>query len=127
MTHWTIAAFTHRVRPANEDAIAIDTRVLTGERAPIVVTAPDDGWLLMLADGMGGHAHGAMASRAVLDYLVAAVDRLSKPTSSVEVIEEANHHLYELMQEHPGSARHGHDHRRSRFDNRPAGHLQRWR
>ena len=32
--------------------------------------APGDGCLLMVADGMGGHAQGAMASRAVLDYLV---------------------------------------------------------
>lgn len=33
MTGWTIAALTHRgrVRPANGDAIAIGTRVLTGD------------------------------------------------------------------------------------------------
>jgi serine/threonine protein phosphatase PrpC len=103
MTGWTIAAFTHRgrVRPVNEDAIAIDTRLLTGDmNTPIVLTAPGNGCLLMVADGMGGHAQGAMASRAVLDHLVAAADRLSNPTSCAEVIEEAHRHLYELMQEH---------------------------
>lgn len=106
MTGWTIAAFTHRgrVRPANEDAIAIDTRFLTGDmNAPIVMTAPGNGCLLMVADGMGGHAQGAMASRAVLDYLVAAADRLSNPESCAEAIEEANQHLYALMQQHEGA------------------------
>ncbi|WFU81327.1 protein phosphatase 2C domain-containing protein [Bradyrhizobium sp. CIAT3101] len=104
MPGWTVAAFTHRgrVRPNNEDAIAIDNRVLIGDMdAPIVVTSPNDCRLLMIADGMGGHAHGAMASRAVLDHLVAAIDRLSNPASCAEVIEEASQHLYELMQEHP--------------------------
>jgi serine/threonine protein phosphatase PrpC len=103
MTHWTVAAFTHRgrVRPANEDAIALDTRILTGDMStPVVITTAGNGCLLMVADGMGGHAQGAMASRAVLDYLVAAVDRISNPESCADAIEEANQHLYVLMQQH---------------------------
>jgi PPM family protein phosphatase len=103
MTGWSIVAFTHRgrVRPANEDAIALDTRVLTGDMdVPIVMTAPGDGCLLMVADGMGGHAQGARASRAVLDHLVAAADRISNPESCTEAIEDANQHLYALMQQH---------------------------
>lgn len=104
MIGWSIAAFTHRgrVRPDNEDATAVDNRILTGNMdAPVLVTTPSDCCLLMIADGMGGHSHGAMASRAVLNYLVAAVDRLSNPASCAEVIEDASQHLYELMQEHP--------------------------
>src|SRR5262249_53358532 len=62
---------------------------------------PNDSCVLMIADGMGGHAQGAMASRAVLDYLVAAIDRLSDPASCAEVIEGANQHLFALMHEHP--------------------------
>ncbi|QQO14800.1 serine/threonine-protein phosphatase [Bradyrhizobium diazoefficiens] len=103
MTSWIIAGFTNRgrVRPHNEDAVAIGDRILTGDMdAPLVVTSPGDCCLLMIADGMGGHAHGAMASRAVLDYLVAAVDRLSNSASCAEAIEETNRHLYELMREH---------------------------
>ena len=104
MPSWAIAAFTHRgrVRPYNEDAIAIGNHILTGDMAaPVVMTSPNDCCLLMIADGMGGHAHGAMASRAVLDYLVAAIDRLSNPASCAEMVEEANRHLFELMHEHP--------------------------
>lgn len=101
MTGWTIAAFTHRgrVRPANEDAIAIGTRVLTGDMdMPVVMTVLCDGCLLMVADGMGGHAQGALASRAVLDYLVAAADGLSNPETCAEAIADANQHLYTLME-----------------------------
>jgi serine/threonine protein phosphatase PrpC len=88
------------VRAANEDAISIGPRVLTGDmNTPVVMTAPDDGCLLMVADGMGGHAQGAMASRAVLDHLIAAADRISNPESCAEAIEDANQHLYTLMEQ----------------------------
>jgi PPM family protein phosphatase len=102
MTDWTVAAFTHRgrVRPANEDTVAIDDRIFTGDMAaPLVMTATGN-CILMIADGMGGHAQGAVASRAVLDYLVAAIDRLAEPASCAEVIEETNQHLFNLMYEH---------------------------
>jgi len=49
------------------------------------------------------HANGATASRAVLAYLVAAIDRLSNPASCAEVVEEANRDLFELMHEHEES------------------------
>lgn len=103
MPTWTIAAFTHRgrVRPHNEDSVGIGNRILTGDmNSPLVITAQTDSALLMIADGMGGHAQGAMASRAVLDYLLAAVDRLSDPASCAEVIEEANQQLFKIMSKH---------------------------
>ncbi|WP_316186477.1 PP2C family protein-serine/threonine phosphatase [Bradyrhizobium sp. SZCCHNRI2014] len=102
MSGLTIAAFTHRgrVRQDNEDAVGIGNRIFTGDmNSPVVITTPD-GCCLLIADGMGGHAHGAMASRAVLDYLVAAADRLSEPASCAEVIKEANQQLFKLMSEH---------------------------
>jgi len=56
-----------QVRPANEDAIALDTRILTGDMStPVIVTTLGSGCLLMVADGMGGNAQDARASRAVL-------------------------------------------------------------
>jgi protein phosphatase len=103
MAGWTIAAFTHRgrVRSANEDAISIGTRVLTGDlNTPVTMMVPGNGCLLMVADGMGGHAEGARASRTVLDYLVAAADRISNLATRAEAIEGANQHLYMLMEQH---------------------------
>jgi protein phosphatase len=102
MTGWTIAAFTHRgrVRSANEDAISIGTRVLKCDmNTPVVMMVPGDACLLMVADGMGGHAQGALASREVLDYLVAAADRISNPETCAEAIEAANQHLYTLVEQ----------------------------
>lgn len=103
MPTWTIAAFTHRgrVRPHNEDTVGIGNRVLTGDMdSPLVITAQTGCALLMIADGMGGHVQGAMASRAVLDYLVAAGDRLSDPASCAQAIGDANQHLFKIMSEH---------------------------
>jgi PPM family protein phosphatase len=99
MSAWSIAAFTHRgrVRPSNEDTIAVDGRISTGDMSePLVTSVSSDSCVLMIADGMGGHAQGAMASRAVLDYLVAAIDRLADPASCAEAIEEANQNLFAI-------------------------------
>ncbi|MBR1240268.1 serine/threonine-protein phosphatase [Bradyrhizobium sp. AUGA SZCCT0274] len=104
MSGWTIAAFTHRgrVRLDNEDAIAVDGQSFVGDMAaPVAIKTLNESIVLMIADGMGGHARGAMASRAVLDYLVAAIDRLSNPASCAQAVEEANQHLFGLMHQHP--------------------------
>jgi len=103
MSGWTIAAFTHRgrVRAVNEDAVAVHTQILTGDMTePCVASFPDNPCVLMIADGMGGHAQGAMASRAVLNRLIAAIGRLADPSQCAEAIEDANQHLYALMQQH---------------------------
>ena len=103
MSGWSIAAFTHRgrVRSDNEDAIAVDGQTFVGDMAaPVVISTPNESCVLMIADGMGGHARGAMASRAVIDYMVAAIDRLADTSSFAEAIEEANQHLFAIMQEH---------------------------
>lgn len=107
MPIWHTAAFTHRgrIRSANEDAVAIDQRVLTGDMAePLTITVSNDVCVLMLADGMGGHVHGALASRAILDRLVADTDRLTAPATCAEAIQDANDHLYRLMQSQPDAS-----------------------
>jgi protein phosphatase len=78
-----IAAFTHRGRfhPSNEDAIAIGADILTGDMNSPFMTGPGDCCLLAVANGMGGHVQGVIASRAALDYLVAETGRVSDPAS----------------------------------------------
>jgi PPM family protein phosphatase len=104
MSTWQLAAFTHRgrVRADNEDTVAIDRQILTGNMtAPIAVAPMDAVSVLMIADGMGGHAHGSTASRAVLDRLIADIERLASQATCTNAIEDANDHLYELMQSDP--------------------------
>jgi PPM family protein phosphatase len=104
MSVWHTVAFTHcgRVRAANEDGVAIEGRILIGDMAaPTTLTVTKDICVLMIADGMGGHAHGAMASRALLERLIADIERLASPTTCAEAIQAANDHLYELMHADP--------------------------
>jgi PPM family protein phosphatase len=101
---WHAAAFTHRgrVRAANEDGIAINGRVLVGDMlAPGLMTIAKHASVLMIADGMGGHACGAAASRAVLDHLIANGEQLTSMQTCADAIRAANEHLYELMEADP--------------------------
>jgi serine/threonine protein phosphatase PrpC len=103
---WHTAAFTHRgrVRKENQDGVAVDGRVLVGDMpAPTTTTVVKDTSVLMIADGLGGHARGAAASRAVLDLLVADADRLASPLTCADAIRSANDYLYELMHADPSA------------------------
>jgi PPM family protein phosphatase len=104
MPIWHTAAFTHRgrIRAANEDSVALDGQLLVGDiAAPIAMTIAKESCGLMIADGMGGHTHGAVASRAVLDHLIADTERLASPATCADAIRAANDHLHELMQSDP--------------------------
>lgn len=107
MPAWSVSAFTHRglVRPMNEDAIAVGAEILTGDMdKPHRFNVTASNCLLMIADGMGGHAHGALASKTVLDHLIADADRLSHPESCSDAIEAANERLFAMMPERPESS-----------------------
>jgi serine/threonine protein phosphatase PrpC len=104
MPAWHTAAFTHRgrIRAANEDGVALDGQILVGDMAaPISMTIAKDSCGLMIADGMGGHTNGTVASRAVLDHLIADTERLASSATCADAIRAANDHLYELMQSDP--------------------------
>jgi len=107
MSGWQIAAFTHRgrVRSSNEDAVAVAGQVMTGDMTkPIRHDITGRDCLLMIADGMGGHAQGALASKTALDHLIADADRLSSPESCSNAIEAANERLFAVMSERLESA-----------------------
>ena len=101
----TVAAITSRGRrrPTNEDAIGLAGAVLTGEPAlplsgPLVGAGP---LALVVADGMGGHPHGALASREVVAELMSDQVRLATPEGCAAAIRQAHLHLHDLMLRRP--------------------------
>lgn len=101
--NWSVTVFTHRGRgrAANEDAVAADNRIFSGDMAePETIVISEGSFSVLLADGMGGHVYGATASVAVMHQLA------SKPASSffqsetcIATICQANAELYRLMTE----------------------------
>lgn len=69
--------------------------------------ARDHGWLFVLADGVGGHDRGEVASRLAVDT-IAAEFRKARPSESASTllprcIERANLRVYEAAMAAPGS------------------------
>jgi protein phosphatase len=103
---WSVAAFTHRglVRSSNEDAMAIAGQLLTGDMDHVHYQHVDgSNCLLMIADGMGGHAQGALASMTVLDHLITDAERLLELQGAAAAVDTANARLYAVMAAHPES------------------------
>ncbi len=68
-----VAALTHlgKTRPSNEDAVAIGKELIAADIfGPRRFTLSGSHCVLMIADGMGGHSHGALASKTALESLI---------------------------------------------------------
>lgn len=98
-------AFTHpgAVRPRNEDTIAvgdwITSEAMTEPQTfELAVGAPT---LCLVADGMGGHAAGEVASRTVAEFLVRHAGEATTPEAVAALLLDANAELLALMDENP--------------------------
>ena len=98
-------AFTHRgaVRAGNEDTIAVGDWIRRlPMAAPAVleheVAAPV---ICLVADGMGGHAAGEVASRTVAEHLSRRAAEATDESAMVRLLYEANAELFALMEESP--------------------------
>jgi PPM family protein phosphatase len=98
-------AFTHKgaVRFSNEDTIAVADWITSEPMAaPVLleheVTAP---LICLVADGMGGHAAGEVASRAVAEHLSARAAEAVDEAALAAVLRDADAELFALMQERP--------------------------
>jgi PPM family protein phosphatase len=98
-------AITHRgrVRPHNEDCIGVCE---WARRIPM--TSPfvaecliDEPRLCVVADGLGGHAGGEMASFLSVGRLIRATSDLRSAEAVITALREANKYLYGTMDEHP--------------------------
>lgn len=104
---WLVSAFTHRglVRRQNEDAIAVDDQVITGDMsAPLTIYPENCGCVLMVADGIGGHNAGAVASRFVIAQLVRRIKAGASISDCASAIAEANQNLHDVIHQQPDMA-----------------------
>lgn len=103
--HLRATAFTHQgaVRISNEDTIAVSDWITSEPMAaPVVleheVAAP---LICVVADGMGGHAAGEVASRAVAEHLSRRAPEATDDASVAALLRDADAELFALMQERP--------------------------
>jgi serine/threonine protein phosphatase PrpC len=101
-------AFLHQgaVRPNNEDTVAVgDWSCSRPMAAPARLEQVVDGPVMCLvADGMGGHAAGEVASRAAAEHLCTRAAEATGDRAVATLLRGANAELFELMRQTPALA-----------------------
>lgn len=104
----SVHALTHtgRVRAHNEDSLAVGDWVAVNdlERPKSFHPDPAAGPVTaIVADGMGGHASGDVASEGAVRYLAKRMGQIARPDQAAQLLQEANRHLYEMMETGEGA------------------------
>jgi serine/threonine protein phosphatase PrpC len=101
MPHIRVAALTHRggVRTANEDCIAVGNQIAQRcMSAPLHLETELDGALLcVVADGMGGHAAGEVASLLAVRRIVETWHHISNAEQLSTALSELNCTVFNAM------------------------------
>ena len=94
-----IVALTNRgaLRENNEDAVSVGNRIFNGEVGPVFQDLDRACPVVMVADGMGGHPHGATASQSALKAGLAAIRQPIDHLVIESAVSAANDSLYEMM------------------------------
>jgi PPM family protein phosphatase len=103
--HLRATALTHQgaVRASNEDTIAVGDwiRSLPMAAPAAVEHSLAEPVICLVADGMGGHAAGEVASRAVAEHLARRAAEATDEAAIARLLHEANDELFALMAESP--------------------------
>jgi serine/threonine protein phosphatase PrpC len=101
----TATAFTHvgAVRTRNEDTVAIDDWIMSGSMdGPVTLQrVVDRPMVCLVADGLGGHAGGDVASRFVAEWLAGRAAGASHPDALADLLRAVDQALFAMMRERP--------------------------
>jgi protein phosphatase len=94
-----VAAFSHQgdVRQTNEDVAMIDGVLVPEQRPHDIALSGQMDHLLAVADGMGGHVAGDIASMMAVEHLAVAWRRYRSRLLLPAALHEANRALYDNM------------------------------
>jgi PPM family protein phosphatase len=103
--HLRATAFTHQgaARARNEDTIAVADWIASESMAGPVVLEHTlaQPVVCLVADGMGGHAAGEVASRSVAEHLARRAAQATDEAAIAQLLLEANDELFALMDRRP--------------------------
>jgi serine/threonine protein phosphatase PrpC len=89
-------------RKSNEDAIAVGSELICENIfGPKHFTLPSNNCVLMIADGMGGHSQGALASKTALSFLVQTSGSATEIFQWENALHFANDAIYDCMERTP--------------------------
>lgn len=95
--HAWAATHTGYARDHNEDACLVGRRKLSGPQMRWHGIIDRDAPWVVVADGMGGHAAGEIASDIALTAIHARLDQVSTADDVVKMLDAANHGVHEAM------------------------------
>ena len=93
---------TGKRRKNNEDALLVFDELVAGQdlKECKIKDVPEAEGLLIVADGMGGHAKGEVASRKVLEILLKEKDKIKTASDLERALKLARNELEKIAEQH---------------------------
>ena len=87
---------------ANQDRVVVNNTVVASEQRTVAMFNPQLPCLVAVFDGLGGHRGGDIAAALAADVVASGSGGITSEHDLVELVEEANRHLYRIMYDYLG-------------------------